>query len=239
MKCLITAVLVTVFGAGHALADDHSLRRDGRPQAAKQPTTISGKRAWLRENTVKGLKDVKQVQQVHAVLNQLTPKQLNGLMDIALAQQLPADDARLQQAQWELERARALRDALAREYLRRRGNVGYAPVITWLPEGTQLGASAVVSPDRRHVRINAMPFFSSIGPVYNYHIPTGRTWLAPPYRYPQYPNNHYNNPGYNYPQYNRHTGSRHGQMPPQHLPPPAPAAYPKRVWHDGMRTRTD
>jgi von Willebrand factor type A domain len=55
-----------------------------------------------------------------------------------------------------------------------RGNaVGYQPVITTLSEGAQMSASAVISADRRYVRINAVPFFSSIGPVSTFNFATG------------------------------------------------------------------
>jgi hypothetical protein len=53
--------------------------------------------------------------------------------------------------------------------------VGYFPVITWLPEGTSLSAQAVVSPDRRHVRMSVLPFFSTIGPVHTFNFMTGET----------------------------------------------------------------
>ncbi len=53
--------------------------------------------------------------------------------------------------------------------------VGYRPVITWLPEGTSLGVGAVVSPDRRYVRINAAPFFSHIPQVDTFNFATGQT----------------------------------------------------------------
>jgi hypothetical protein len=49
--------------------------------------------------------------------------------------------------------------------LARGGAVGYQPVIITLPEGTQLQATAVVSADRRYVRITAAPLFSGIGNV--------------------------------------------------------------------------
>lgn len=53
--------------------------------------------------------------------------------------------------------------------------IGYVPVVTWLPEGVGLTAQAVVSPDRRHVRMSVVPFFSSIGPVYTFNYLTGET----------------------------------------------------------------
>ena len=39
------------------------------------------------------------------------------------------------------------------------GAVGYQPVIIWLPEGAMMGVTAVVSADRRYVRITPMPIF--------------------------------------------------------------------------------
>jgi hypothetical protein len=69
-------------------------------------------------------------------------------------------------------------DSLAhRDFLRSRvkqrrgfrgpGAVGFRPVITTLPSGTQLmpGTTAIVSADRRYVRVTPVPFFSFIGEV--------------------------------------------------------------------------
>ncbi|QDU76576.1 hypothetical protein Pan97_36280 [Bremerella volcania] len=55
------------------------------------------------------------------------------------------------------------------DFVRRvRNSVGYRPVITTLPEGTNFSAFAVVSADRRYVRFNGTPLFSSIGEVISY-----------------------------------------------------------------------
>ncbi|MCA9185110.1 MAG: hypothetical protein KDA99_05800, partial [Planctomycetales bacterium] len=54
-----------------------------------------------------------------------------------------------------------------------RSAVGFQPVITTLPEGTTLSATAVVSSDRRYVRINATPFFSAIRDVFTFNFVTG------------------------------------------------------------------
>jgi hypothetical protein len=51
--------------------------------------------------------------------------------------------------------------------------VGYRPVITTLPEGTNFQASAVISADRRYVRITSTPFFSLIGDVSTFNFATG------------------------------------------------------------------
>ena len=51
--------------------------------------------------------------------------------------------------------------------------VTYIPQVTWLPSGASLGASAVVSPDRRYVRMNLSPRFYSIPRVDTYNLQTG------------------------------------------------------------------
>ncbi|NDC64765.1 MAG: hypothetical protein EBZ59_12480, partial [Planctomycetia bacterium] len=45
----------------------------------------------------------------------------------------------------------------------RSGAAGYQPVITTLPEGVNMFARAVVSADRRYVRITSTPLFSGVG----------------------------------------------------------------------------
>ncbi len=74
--------------------------------------------------------------------------------------------------------------AIARSQLARGGNpfpfirggaVGYQPVITQLPEGTNLFATAVVSADRRYVRFSGLPLFSAIGEVQTFNFVTGQT----------------------------------------------------------------
>lgn len=48
------------------------------------------------------------------------------------------------------------------------GAVGYQPVITTISEGIAMNALATVSGDRRYVRINAAPVFSSITDVFTF-----------------------------------------------------------------------
>ncbi|MCL4202546.1 MAG: hypothetical protein KJ000_08615 [Pirellulaceae bacterium] len=149
--------------------------------------TTAEKRAWLRNEMVRGLNHPREIAEVQTRLNRMTPKQIDALTNITLAQQIPqnqAADVALQQAQFELQRARWLRQMLENElWWQRYNSVGYMPVIGWLPEGTHLGASAVVSPDRRYVRVSPTPFFSSVGPVYSYNLNTGQTRLMPQYGY--------------------------------------------------------
>jgi tetratricopeptide (TPR) repeat protein len=52
--------------------------------------------------------------------------------------------------------------------------VGFRPVVTKLPEGANLAANAVISADRRYVRISSMPLFSEVGKVLAFNIITGQ-----------------------------------------------------------------
>ena len=55
--------------------------------------------------------------------------------------------------------------------------VGYQPIITTLPEGTNLQAMAVISANRKYVRITSTPLFSGVGQVttFNYSSGSGGT----------------------------------------------------------------
>lgn len=50
----------------------------------------------------------------------------------------------------------------------RRGGAGFQPVITVIPEGASLTARAIVSGDRRYVRISLSPTFSNITDVFTF-----------------------------------------------------------------------
>ena len=52
-------------------------------------------------------------------------------------------------------------------------NVGYQPVIVVLPEGTNFGVNAIVSADRRHIRVGVCPMFSGITEVNTFNVYTG------------------------------------------------------------------
>lgn len=54
--------------------------------------------------------------------------------------------------------------------LRRRESVGYRPVISLLPEGRTMSVNAVISADRKYVRITALPFFSQVGNVTEFAV---------------------------------------------------------------------
>jgi len=55
----------------------------------------------------------------------------------------------------------------------RAGAVGYQPVIQTLPEGANMMATAVISADRRYVRISPQPTFSGITEVNVFNFATG------------------------------------------------------------------
>ncbi|REJ92381.1 MAG: hypothetical protein DWQ34_13080 [Planctomycetota bacterium] len=59
------------------------------------------------------------------------------------------------------------------ERVRRAGAVGFQPVIAVIPEGIQLTTGAVVSGDRRYVRISAFPVFSNITDVVQFSFVGG------------------------------------------------------------------
>lgn len=54
-----------------------------------------------------------------------------------------------------------------------RGAVGFRPEITTIPEGANLMGLAIISADRRYVRISPAPFFSQIGAVTTFNFVTG------------------------------------------------------------------
>ena len=106
----------------------------------------------------------------------------------------------MQQANQELAQLQFLRQALENEiWLRNAGyGVGYMPVVTWLPEGTWFGAGANISPDGRYARINANPFYSSVGPVYTYNLNNGATQSWMPQSGYQPNNQPLGSPGFNH-----------------------------------------
>ncbi|MFM8414642.1 MAG: hypothetical protein ACKOCX_07950, partial [Planctomycetota bacterium] len=54
-----------------------------------------------------------------------------------------------------------------------RGAAGYQPIVSTLPEGTNMSARAVVSADRRYVRVTAQPLFSGVGQVKQFNFSGG------------------------------------------------------------------
>jgi hypothetical protein len=166
--------------------------------ASNRRVAESQRREWLRNQITKLLPDSEQRTEILGRLNGLSDDQVQALASVCLdelearrKQQLLAlreANAREREAN---ARERAFREELARRFAAAPGfhgqqwffenpgyyapAVGYIPVITWLPEGVSLTTQAVVSPDRRHVRLSVVPFFSTIGPVYTFNYMTGET----------------------------------------------------------------
>ena len=234
------------------------------PEAGVPGPEIQEQRDWLREQLVLGISSPRQIRRVQMHVDRMPPQHIELLTRIALAQRLPEEAVGVRRARLEAQRARWLRGVLEEDLWWRRPAVGYMPVITWLPEGTSLGASAVVSPDGRHVRVSPWPMFSSVGPVYSYNLQTGETRRLPypsgdpaspessqagsagrqPHGYPQaggyregvWPSHHQQprSMPLGYPQGGG--GYREGVFP-QHHNPPRPQYEPPEVWHDGVRSR--
>jgi len=153
--------------------------------------SVSGKRAWIYDRIVNEVYDPYQRSSMIASLNRMSEFQLD--------------------------------QAISNYFANRngRGRVAYQPVITTLPTGASLNAGAVISPDRRHVRINAQPFFSQVGPVRTFNTRTGQTRVYPG---PNSPQSGYLNPVGTRTQ----TGRRqYDPRNPSHV----------ETYHDGLRTR--
>lgn len=71
------------------------------------------------------------------------------------------------------ESARRFRESRRRTAGRRAGAVGFAPVISLIPEGISLRAGAVVSGDRRYVRLSLTPVFNNVTDVFTFSFING------------------------------------------------------------------
>ena len=191
----MTRVIVTAFAFSLLGCPLHAFAQiDKRPSDAvrreESPARVAAterRRAWLAKQLSARVTDKAQVAQIHATLGGLSHQQIDQLAALTLQQRSSKRAPGMATAQAELERAKAVRDELRRR-LAVAGSgrpPGFFPVITWLPSGTSLTASAVVSPDRRYVRINAMPFFSQVGPVDTFNFFTGQTRRLPQFGAPR------------------------------------------------------
>jgi hypothetical protein len=75
----------------------------------------------------------------------------------------------------------ASREQLGQFEIRRTGAIGFQPVITIIPEGETFTAQAIVSPDRRYVRIGINPTFSNLirTETFTFFGPLGGTGPGP------------------------------------------------------------
>ena len=128
-----------------------------------QQWTVQQKRAWLYENLVGPVEDPQLAQAYTQKLAAMNMAQLDATI-ASYQQQLLYRQRLLAQQQQLLQNRRG-----------RSGSAGFRPIVTWLPTGTNLTASAIVSPDRRYVRMSLAPFFSSIPRVDTFNYRTGQS----------------------------------------------------------------
>ncbi len=60
-----------------------------------------------------------------------------------------------------------------------RGAVGYQPVIVVIPQGATMIATAVISADRRYVRVSSAPIFTQITQVQTFNFASGASGMSP------------------------------------------------------------
>jgi hypothetical protein len=90
-----------------------------------------------------------------------------------LAQQLAA--AADPQSMSDLAQARLNGGGLGAQPFLGAGAIGYQPIIMWLPSGANCMMSAVVSADRRYVRVTVNPIFSGVSKVDTFNTSSGAT----------------------------------------------------------------
>ena len=137
-----------------------------------QEQTFEQKREFVRKFLLRNITDPDQLADAELNLSRIeSPGKVDALYAAAYQRTYQLEVQKLQKLQ-------AYRDHL-------RGQVqqtiqqqpgGFQPWIGWLPSGTQLGVGAVVSPDRRYVRINVNALFSSFQGFqhFNYRRPHQR-----------------------------------------------------------------
>ena len=172
-------LLASVFVASTAIA-----------QQQGQEPTLEQKRQFVRSNMIREFADTLDgnlLQEIDRKVAAMTPQRIDQLVANYQKRQQATTNAQSDDAYVQKVRDEATRQALIAQYQQRLAaarsgrNPGFAPVITTLPSGTQLNASAVVSPDRRYVRMNLQPFFSQVGPVQNFTFQNPTPF---PYRQP-------------------------------------------------------
>ena len=119
--------------------------------------TRQEKQAWLYERLVRPVQNPQLVRSYTQKLRVMNDAQLDAAI-VSYQRQLLYRQQLLQQQRWQNNAA-----------------VGFRPIVTWLPTGTNFTASAVVSPDRRYVRMSLSPFFSSIPRVDTFNYRTGQS----------------------------------------------------------------
>ncbi len=108
-----------------------------------------------------------------ALNRQILAQQLDASLDPAAMQALAAGRAAAGYYSGGGTGGSAVDPLLAGVPFLRGGAVGYQPVITILPEGANWIPQAVISADRRYVRISGSPLFSGVSAVSTFNMATG------------------------------------------------------------------
>lgn len=181
MKRLL--ILVCLFSVSVVRADEKKAN-DERAEAAKAKIQVPAlppnatsqvKRQWLLDNIIKRQQDPALVRRYTQQMAGMSDRQIDGLIhhyQSQLAQKSPQRGTRQMTPSQRAAAVEAYRRKMA---LARNRNVGFRPVITWLPSGTSLNAGAVVSPDGRHVRMSLNPFFSNVPYFDTFNMSNGQT----------------------------------------------------------------
>ena len=130
------------------------------PTFAQDP--LSQKREFVRNFLLRTISDPDVLADVEVKLSRMeSPSEIDALYKAAYQRAYLIEAEKLRTIQ-------AYRDRLRAQV--QRGPVGFSPVIRRLPSGTQLGVGAVVSPDRRYVRINVNALFSQFRGLQNFNF---------------------------------------------------------------------
>jgi len=171
--------------------DDHALGT-ASSGAPNENSPMAEKRAWVLDQMLLEFADVDRRGEIEGKVAQMSPQRVDALLQLYQKRAGLWEEERDLETRRQLATSQAYRNMRVRDYQNRLAAaggggrpVGYAPVVTWLPEGASLGASAVVSPDRRYVRMNLQPFFSRVVGVdtFNFHTGQTRSVYGPPYYY--------------------------------------------------------
>ena len=111
------------------------------------------------------------------------PRKL-ALLNIRPQRQLPVVNRKIQRVrhvQLNQQRAEVLAEFAQDQGLapRNAGAIGFAPVVETLMDGARLDAAAVISADRRYVRMTLAPRFSTITDVFTFSLPGGNVTRSP------------------------------------------------------------
>jgi len=197
----LPSILLATLTLSAASLFGQDLRRDAdQPTTApgisrevpQKSEPLAVKRAWLREKMIEEFRGTGREGEIDAAVNKMSAYRINKLLSVHRKRPQVLRQMQVANARAQLAQQQAYRNFMRQQYYNRlaaaryagygHGHgyghgrpIGYAPVIAWLPSGTSLGVSGVVSADRRYVRIGAQPFFSNVTSVNTFNMATGET----------------------------------------------------------------